>query len=106
MADAINGLNGLLSRGPMNQIPPFPGTVEAPAPGALSFQDILLKSLDQVNQLDQQAQSAIEVGLTNGDLTQAEVLTAMKKADLAYRTMLQIRNKIVDSYKEIQQLKM
>jgi len=76
------------------------------SPGSVSFQDVLLKSLEQVNELDRQSQSIIAGALTGEDYTQAEVFTAVKKADLALRTMLQIRNKLLDAYNELKNLRM
>jgi flagellar hook-basal body complex protein FliE len=76
------------------------------APLTISFQDVLLKSLEQVNDLDRQSQSIIAGALTGEDYTQAEVFTAVKKADLALRTMLQIRNKLLDAYNELKNLRM
>ena len=75
-------------------------------PGSISFQDVLLKSLEQVNEVDRQSQSIIAGALMGEDYTQAEVFTAVKKADLALRTMLQIRNKLVDAYNELKNLRM
>jgi flagellar hook-basal body complex protein FliE len=76
------------------------------SPGSVSFQDVLLKSLEQVNEIDRQSQSIIAGALTGEDYTQAEVFTAVKKADLALRTMLQIRNKLLDAYNELKNLRM
>jgi flagellar hook-basal body complex protein FliE len=76
------------------------------AAGGVNFQDVLLKSLEQVNDLDRQSQSIIAGALTGEDYTQAEVFTAVKKADLALRTMLQIRNKLLDAYNELKNLRM
>lgn len=70
------------------------------------FQDVLLQSLNQVNELDRHSQTAIATGLAENDLSQAEVFTAVKKADLALRTMLQIRNKLLDAYNEIKNIRM
>ena len=72
----------------------------------VNFQDVLMKSLEQVNELDRQSQSMIAGTLTGEDYTQAEVFTAVKKADLALRTMLQIRNKLLDAYNELKNLRM
>lgn len=77
-----------------------------PLPGQVSFQDVLLNSLEQVNQMDRQAQTAIASGLADNELSQAEIFTAVKKADLAFRTMLQIRNKLMEAYNEIKQMRM
>src|SRR5262249_49270601 len=76
------------------------------APGPVSFQDLLLKSLEQVNEIDRQSQSMFAGALMGEDYTQAEVFTAVKKADLALRTMLQIRNKLLDAYNELKNLRM
>jgi flagellar hook-basal body complex protein FliE len=70
------------------------------------FANMLLEQLGQVNALDQSAQSAVERSLSGGDITQVEALTEMKKADLALRMMIQIRNKIFDAYSEIKQMQM
>ena len=83
-----------------------PGVAGPGSTGGANFQELLFKSMEQVNQLDQQSQSAIAQGLTENDLTQAEVLISVKKADLAFRTMLQVRNKILDAYNELKQMRM
>jgi len=67
---------------------------------------VLIKSIEQVNEIDRQSQSMIAGALTGDDFTQAEIFTAVKKADLAFRTMLQIRNKLLDAYNEIKNLRM
>jgi flagellar hook-basal body complex protein FliE len=76
------------------------------ATGNVNFQDVLLKSIEQVNQLDRQSQSMIAGAITGEEYTQAEVFTAVKKADLALRTMLQIRNKLLEAYNELKDLRM
>ena len=76
------------------------------AAGGADFQEFLLKSLDQVNELDRHSQSLIAGAITGDDLTQAEIFTSVKKADLAFRTMLQIRNKLLEAYNELKDLRM
>lgn len=74
--------------------------------GNVDFQALLMNSLGETNAMQQTAQSAIETSLTGGDITQVEVVTAVKKADMALRLMVQIRNKLYDAYQEIQQIRM
>jgi flagellar hook-basal body complex protein FliE len=81
-------------------------TGKSSAAGAVDFQGLLLDSLGQTNAMELSAQSAVEKSLTGGDITQVEVVSAVKKADIALRLMLQIRNKVLDAYQEIQQLRM
>ena len=71
------------------------------AQGAGSFKDMLLNSINEVNSMQQDADRAVEQMATGGDVNPAEVLTAVQKADIAFRMMMQIRNKIVAAYQEI-----
>ncbi len=70
----------------------------APAENGESFKNFLIDSIDQVNTMQHEADRAVEDLFTGGDTTPAEVLTAVQKADLAFRMMMQARNKLVQVY--------
>lgn len=70
-----------------------------------SFKDAMLRSIDEVNSLQQDANRAVEQLATGSDVSPAEVLTAVQKADLAFRMMLQVRNKLVQAYQEVQNIR-
>jgi flagellar hook-basal body complex protein FliE len=70
-----------------------------------SFKDFLLDSIRQVNSMQQDADQAVEKLFSGGEVNPAEVLTAVQKADIAFRLMLQVRNKIVDAYNEVQAIR-
>jgi flagellar hook-basal body complex protein FliE len=70
-----------------------------------SFKNLLLEAIDQVNAMQQGADRAVEQLMTGGDVSPAEVLTAVQKADLSFRMMLQIRNKLVQAYQEIKDIR-
>jgi flagellar hook-basal body complex protein FliE len=70
-----------------------------------SFKNYLIDSIQQVNTMQQDADSAVEKMMTGGDVNPAEVLTAVQKADLAFKMMLQVRNKLVAAYDEIQAIR-
>ena len=76
----------------------------APAENGDTFKNFLIDSIDQVNTMQQEADLAVEDLFTGGDTTPAEVLTAVQKADLAFRMMMQARNKLVQVYQEIQNI--
>jgi flagellar hook-basal body complex protein FliE len=48
---------------------------------------------------------AIETLMTGGDINPAQVLTAIQKADMSFRMMQQIRNKLMDAYREIKEIR-
>ena len=71
----------------------------------LNFQSMMTNALAEVGQLQTTAESSVEQSLLGADITSAEVFSAMKKADLALKTMIQVRNKLVDAFNEIQQIR-
>ncbi len=104
MANPIQGIGSLSPLSP-------PATVSglgqnASTDGKSSFQNLLIESLAQTGAAEQSAQAAIQESLAGGDLTQVEVFSAMKKADLSLRMMLQIRNKVMAAFNEIKELRM
>ena len=85
---------------------PMPGLAKPEGPQqAGSFKDMLLNSIQEVNTMQQAADRAVEQLATGGDVSPAEVLTAVQKADIAFRMMMQIRNKIVQAYQEVQNVR-
>lgn len=100
MMNSIHGINPLSTQLPLQGL----GKTE-PASDAASFKDFLLDSIREVNTMQQDADLAVEQLATGGDVNPAEVLTAVQKADIAFRMMMQIRNKMVQAYNEIQNIR-
>lgn len=74
-------------------------------PSKPSFKDVLLKSLDEVNKLQQDAQTAIE-DLASGKRADVEgVMIATQKADTAFKALQAVRNKVIQAYEEVQQMR-
>lgn len=70
-----------------------------------SFKDLLLGGIGEVNMLQMQADGAVEKLMTGGEIGTAEVLTAVQKADIAFKMLMQMRNKFVSAYQEIQNIR-
>ena len=99
MTAPIQGLRGL-------QLPMPPATTgEIGGQSTGSFKDFLLNSIQQVNSMQQDANQAVEAFATGGDVNPAEVLTAVQKADMAFRMMMQVRNKLVQAYQDVQDIR-
>jgi flagellar hook-basal body complex protein FliE len=69
------------------------------------FKDFMLESINQVNTMQQDADKAVQQLVTGGDANAAEVLTAVQKADMSFRLMMQIRNKLVQAYQEVNNIR-
>jgi flagellar hook-basal body complex protein FliE len=69
------------------------------------FKQTLLDNLNKVNQLQQEAQQATEKLATGQTDNVAEVFSAVRKADVAFSLLMQIRNQLIDAYTEIRNIK-
>ena len=105
MASPISGINGV-DRALLSMPSPTIGKTVNSASQAVDFQSMLLDVLGDANAADGQAQQAIQNYQMDSGITKPEVFIAMRKAELAMRTTMQIRNKLVDMFKEIQQMRM
>jgi len=75
------------------------------AAGSPSFRDVLMQNLEQVNSLQIEAEKAIEDVAAGRRNDIDAVLLAKQKADIAFQMLLQVRNKLVDAYEEIKQMR-
>ncbi|MAT72606.1 MAG: flagellar hook-basal body complex protein FliE [Planctomycetaceae bacterium] len=73
--------------------------------GGLDFKNLLLNSINDVNAMQLQADMAVESLMTGGDVDPAAVLTAVQKADLGFRLMMQMRNKVMGALQEVKDIR-
>ena len=66
-----------------------------------SFSDVLKDSIDEVSKLQQDASQAVDDVASGKSDDVTGVMTAMEKSDLAFKTLLAIRAKLMDAYEEI-----
>jgi flagellar hook-basal body complex protein FliE len=94
----IKGVDLVYSGGPAAA---FKG---AGKPEGADFTAHLRNALGDVNDLQQKADEAIQklVGEGKGDLQ--ETMIALEKADVSFRLMMQIRNKVLEAYQEIMRM--
>ena len=66
------------------------------------FAQVLRKSIDQVNQTQQQAET-MAANFAAGDNSENlhEVMVSLQKANLSFQQMVQVRNKLVSAYNDI-----
>ena len=81
-----------------------PGRPAGPGDGP-SFADSLRAEIDRVNRLQQDARAAVD-DLAAGRRDDVEsVMMATEKADTAFRMLLAVRNKMMDAYREVKDLR-
>jgi flagellar hook-basal body complex protein FliE len=72
--------------------------------GIDQFANLLVDQVQHVNTMQTDANQMVHSMLSGGEVNEAEVLTAVQKADLAFRMLLQVRNKLIEAYREVQQI--
>lgn len=68
------------------------------------FSGVLSKALHQVNELSGGAEQQIGSLLKGGGADMSGVMIAVEKADVAFQLMMQVRNKIVNAYQDIEKM--
>jgi flagellar hook-basal body complex protein FliE len=69
--------------------------------GKGSFASVLKQSLAEVNTMQQKADAAVTALASGEKVSLHETMIAMEQADVSFRMMMQVRNKIVEAYQEI-----
>jgi flagellar hook-basal body complex protein FliE len=104
--DAIKQLNNLAVGGSQigkTAAPVVPGG--AGGEGQVSFKDVLMKNLNEVNQLQEDADQKLQDFVSGKTQNLGEVISASQKAGLAFNMLTQIRNKLQDAYDEVKNLR-
>ena len=76
-----------------------------PAGQGGDFSKVLMDSINEVNRLQAEAADATNRFATGQATNVAEVMLAVQKADIAYSMLMEIKNKLMDAYQEIQQMR-
>ncbi|MGD8523239.1 MAG: flagellar hook-basal body complex protein FliE [Desulfobacterales bacterium] len=69
-----------------------------------SFEQILQQSLSNVNQLQLEADKAVAALATGEEQDLHNTMITMEKADIAFRLLMQIRNKVINAYETIMRM--
>ncbi len=68
------------------------------------FADLLKSSIEHVDDMQQNADQAIQDFVEGNVKDVHQTLLAVNKADISFRTMLEIRNKVIRAYEEIMRM--
>ncbi|MDD0852645.1 flagellar hook-basal body complex protein FliE [Halobacteriovorax sp. GB3] len=69
-----------------------------------SFSDMLNASIKDVNKLQKDADVAVQKLASGQSKNLHETMLAVEKAEIAFKTMNQIRMKVIDAYKEVMRM--
>jgi flagellar hook-basal body complex protein FliE len=69
-----------------------------------SFSQTLIQSLEEVKRLQDEAAASTNRLLTGETKNPDEVFSAIRKADVAFDLLMEMRNKLLDAYRELKEM--
>lgn len=72
--------------------------------GSGSFSDLLEKTISSVNEHQVEADHAIKELIAGRNKNIHEAMLAVERAEMSLKLMTQVRNKVLDAYKEIMRM--
>jgi flagellar hook-basal body complex protein FliE len=96
---------------PIDKLPPIRGLEELAFPpragldgAAPAFSDTLRQAIESVDRLQKESEGAQAAFAGGAEVDLHDVLIKVEEAELAFKTMMEIRNKLVDAYREIMRM--
>lgn len=99
----INSLKTITGTG-INKTIDITAGDEKKADAGMSFAELLSGALNNVNSLQQAADSQKQDFAAGKTDNIQDVMISMEKADVAFQMTLQVRNKVLDAYQEIMRM--
>ncbi len=92
--------------GPTNlpQISPPTAREAKSTAGNVPFSELVEGLVKQTNEQTQQAQQSVEQLVTGEATSLHDVVLTASRADLAFRLMMEIRNRLISSYQEVMRM--
>jgi flagellar hook-basal body complex protein FliE len=97
MTAATQAPQGLAGAGAQTAAASTSGSGSTPSP----FSDLLTDAVGQVNQLEEQAHSAVAGLMTGSGVDVHQAMIATQKANMAFELALAVRNKAVQAYQQV-----
>ncbi len=87
-----------------NYVPGTPAPDTGADAGGASFSDVLKNAVNTVDSLNDNAAAQVNSLLQGGGADINSVMIAVEKADVSFQLMMQVRNKIVNAYQDIEKM--
>lgn len=104
MPDQLGLISGNLSAGALGRAAPVSSPF-AREPAGPAFKESLVAEIKKVDEMQRHADRAIEDFATGERDDLENVIIATQKADTAFRMLLQVRNKVMEAYEEVKQIR-
>ncbi len=98
-----------ISSNPIQPLRPAGPAAQPRRPGEMAegrdFASLVREQLEQVARMQHEADAKVEQLLTGQTESLTEVFTAAQKAQVAFSLLMEIRNKLLDAYQELRNIR-
>ena len=105
MAGSAGGITPISGLPPVQPVRPAAPVQQPGEVAGKDFKSILLDNLEEVNRLQQEADLGVQRLIAGETDNVAEVFATVNKAGIAFDLLMEIRNKLMDAYRDIQQMR-
>ncbi|MDR2561119.1 MAG: flagellar hook-basal body complex protein FliE [Holophagales bacterium] len=91
---------------PAGQVGVAPPQGDPGAQGVPSFRDLLQRAIDEVNTDEEVASQEARNLMTGQGTDMHTAILAVQKADVSFYTMMAVRSKLIDAYREVMRMQM
>ena len=84
--------------------PATPSTVGVAQTGGGSFSNVLGQFVNEVNSKQVSANDSVTGLLSGGNVSLHQAMIAMEEANVSFQLMIEVRNKLLDSYQELMRM--
>jgi flagellar hook-basal body complex protein FliE len=102
--ETFMGQSSAVSEARARQVMQTEGLGPSNVEGGKTFSDLLRQSVDQANTMQHQADLAIKELVAGRSKNVHETMLAIERADSSLKLMMQVRNKVLDAYREIMRM--
>jgi flagellar hook-basal body complex protein FliE len=99
-----NGIDPLRAN-PLTALTPGSRPSADPAARPDEFADLLRSQLEKVSSLQSDADQQVQSLVTGQSDSMTDVFVAARKAEVAFSLLMEVRNKLVDAYEELKNLR-
>ncbi len=71
-----------------------------------SFSDVISNAINNVNEKQINADNSIESLIKGDDITMHEVMISMQESQISMQLLIEVRNKMVEAYQEINKIQL
>jgi flagellar hook-basal body complex protein FliE len=101
---SFNPVNGNFFPPLIEGVKSSPENQKTPGVPKENFGEVLKTAIDDIDKLQKSADQAIVKLEKDNSGSLHEAVIALEKADISFRAMMQVRNKIIEAYQEIMRM--